>query len=141
MKNNLAAVRKIIQELVYILPDKQKKRAVVVLLVIIIGSGFELLGVSAVLPFLQAILTPETLMESKYLQPVIRILGIDTANGVLILVGVGLILVYILKNVFMVFSYYVSYDYSTRVKKELSIKMLHSYMSRQIGRASCRERV
>ncbi len=130
MKNNLAAVKKIIQELVYILPDKQKKRAVVVLLVIIIGSGFELLGVSAVLPFLQAILTPETLMESQYLQPVIRILGIDTANGVLILVGVGLILVYILKNVFMVFSYYVSYDYSTRVKKELSIKMLHSYMSR-----------
>ena len=55
MKNNLAAVKKIIQELVYILPDKQKKRAVVVLLVIIIGSGFELLGVSAVLPFLQAI--------------------------------------------------------------------------------------
>ena len=45
MKNNLAAVKKIIQELVYILPDKQKKRAVVVLLVIIIGSGFELLGV------------------------------------------------------------------------------------------------
>ena len=43
MKNNLAAVKKIIQELVFILPDKQKKRAVVVLLVIIIGSGFELL--------------------------------------------------------------------------------------------------
>lgn len=114
----------------HILSADQKRRAVVVLIVIIIGSGFELLGVSAVMPFLQAILTPETLMESKYLQPVIRFLGIETATGVLIMVGIGLILVYILKNAFMIFSNYVSYDYSTRIRKELTIKMLHSYMSR-----------
>lgn len=130
MKGNFAAVKQIIQKLMHILSADQKRRAVVVLIVIIIGSGFELLGVSAVMPFLQAILTPETLMESKYLQPVIRFLGIETATGVLIMVGIGLILVYILKNAFMIFSNYVSYDYSTRIRKELTIKMLHSYMSR-----------
>lgn len=130
MKGNFAAVKQIIQELIYILSGEQKRRAVVVLIVIIIGSGFELLGVSAVMPFLQAILTPETLMESKYLQPVIGLLGIKTANGVLIMVGTGLIFVYILKNAFMIFSNYMSYDYSTWVKKEMTIKMLHSYMSR-----------
>lgn len=130
MKGNFAAVKKIIQELTHILSGEQKRRAAVVLVVIVIGSGFELLGVSAVMPFLQAILTPETLMESKYLQPIVRLLGIETANGVLILVGAGLMLVYILKNVFMIFSNYVQYDYSTRVRKELTIKMLHSYMSR-----------
>lgn len=69
-------------------------------------------------------------MESKYLQPVIDFLRIETATGVLILVGVGLILVYVLKNVFMIYANYISYDYSTRVRKELTIKMLHSYMSR-----------
>lgn len=130
MKGNFAAVRRIIQELTHILSREQKRRAVAVLIVIIIGSGFELLGVSAVMPFLQAILTPETLMESKYLQPVIRLLGVESANGVLIMVGAGLILVYILKNSFMIFTNYMSYDYSTWVKKEMTIKMLHSYMSR-----------
>ncbi len=117
-------------KLMHILTRNQKRRAIVVLIVIIIGSWFELLGVSAVMPFLQAILTPEVLMESKYLQPVIDFLRIETATGVLILVGVGLILVYVLKNVFMIYANYISYDYSTRVRKELTIKMLHSYMSR-----------
>lgn len=130
MKNSLMALKKTLYELLYILPAKQKKQAVWVMVVIVLGSGFELLGVSAVLPFLQAILTPEIMMQSKYLQPIIRILKIDTANGVLILVGTGLILVYILKNVFMIFSSYISCDYSTKVQKELSIKMLRSYMSR-----------
>ncbi len=130
MKGNIEAVKKIMHKLMHILTRNQKRRAIVVLIVIIIGSWFELLGVSAVMPFLQAILTPEVLMESKYLQPVIDFLRIETATGVLILVGVGLILVYVLKNVFMIYANYISYDYSTRVRKELTIKMLHSYMSR-----------
>ncbi len=71
MKGNIEAVKKIMHKLMHILTRNQKRRAIVVLIVIIIGSWFELLGVSAVMPFLQAILTPEVLMESKYLQPVI----------------------------------------------------------------------
>lgn len=39
-------------------------------------------------------------------------------------------LVYIFKNIYMIFSYYVQYNYSTKVQKELSMKMLNSYMSR-----------
>lgn len=130
MRSTWVSVKKTLHELLYILPAKQKKHAVWVMVVIILGSGFELLGVSAVLPFLQAIMTPDIIMNSKYIQPITRIFKIDTASDVLILVGIGLILVYISKNVFMIFSAYVNCDYSTKVQKELSIKMLQSYMSR-----------
>lgn len=130
MMNNFNAMKRIMQQLNYILSAKQKRRAILVLIVLIIGSGFELIGVTAILPFLQVLLTPDTIMEAEYLQPIVQFFHIDSSNGMLILVGFGIMLVYILKNVYLIFSYFFSYDYSTRVQKELSIKMLHSYMSR-----------
>ncbi len=130
MYKNLIALKRVINELRDILSPKQQKHAIIVLFVIVIGSGFELLGVTAILPFLQAIISPDVVMNNKYIQPVIKILSIESSKGLLLLIGVMIILIYILKNVFLIFSQYVQHDYGTKIQKELSIKMLYSYMRR-----------
>lgn len=130
MIHNLKSLIQIKNKLVYILSDSQKKAAIFLALVIVVRVFFELLGVTAVYPFLQALLTPAVVMENKYLKPFIQFFHIETSGGVLVLIGIALILIYIFKNIYMVFSYYVQYNYSTKVHKELSIKILNSYMSR-----------
>lgn len=130
MIHNLKSLIQIKNKLVYILTDSQKKSAVFLALVIVVRVFFELLGVTAVYPFLQALLTPDVVMENKYLRPFIQFFHIETSRGVLVLIGIALILIYIFKNIYMIFSYYVQYNYSTKVQKELSIKILNSYMSR-----------
>lgn len=130
MKTNFQQLIHVFRELNYILDIKQKKRAFIVLFIIIISSCFELLGVTAILPFVQAILNPDLLLENELIQRIVSLLHIDGDNGLLILMGIGLIVLYLIKNSFMIFSQFVQSDYATRIRKELSVKMLRSYMSR-----------
>ena len=130
MKNNIETMFSIVKELNYILGKKQKKQTAVLVVVLMISSLFELLGVTAILPFVQTILTPEKLFQNEKLKPIIDFFNITTSKYLMLLFGVGIMLLYILKNLYMLFSYYVQYDFATKVQKELSVKMLRSYMSR-----------
>lgn len=130
VKNNLSALIDMKNKIVYILSNSQKRGGLLLMLVIIIRAMFELIGVTAIYPFLQAVLTPETLMESKYIEPFMFFFHIESSRGILILIGCGLILIYIFKNLYVILSYFVQYNFSTKVQKAISIKMLNSYMSR-----------
>lgn len=127
---NIKALMDIKKKIIYILSDSQKKSTIVLALVITGRVLFELVGVTAIYPFLQALLTPDIIMKNRYAEPIIQFFHIETPKGVLALIGIGLIIIYIFKNIYTIFSYYVQYDYSTKVQKELSIKMLNSYMNR-----------
>ena len=123
-------IKSIMYELGGILSARQKRQAMIVLITIIIGSGMELIGITAIMPFLQVLLQPEQMMNATYMRPFIYLFNINSFNGMLLLVGSGIIFIYIIKNVFLLFSNFVVYDYSTKIQKELSIKMLQSYMGR-----------
>lgn len=130
MKSNIKSLFRIIKELNFILDTRQKKKFFAVLIVILIGSGFELIGVSAILPFIQVLTNPEMIMNHPVAQRAMQILNIQTSKELLICIGIGLIIIYIVKNVYMICSSYFQYSYSARIQKELAVKMFHSYMSR-----------
>lgn len=119
-----------LKQLNYILDKNQKKRALWLFVVIVLGSGFELLGVTAILPFVEAAVSPDKVLQNKYIMKIAPILGISDANTLLLFMGLALIVIYVIKNVFMLYVNFVQYDFSTGVQKELSVKMLKSYMSR-----------
>lgn len=130
MKNNIETIIDIVKELAYVLNKKQKRYVVAVMIVIVISSLFELLGVTAVLPFVQAVLAPEKIFASSAARPFIKFFHITTPKGLMLLCGIGIIALYLLKNAYMLFSYFMQYDFATKVQKELAIKMLKAYMSR-----------
>lgn len=128
--NNLKTLKHVTKELFYILDKKAKQRYIFVFIVMVISSALELIGVSAILPFIQAIIAPDKMMEIPVVKRAMNCLGIETASGLLIAIGVGLIIIYLVKNGFVLFANFVQYDYSTKVQKNLSIEMLNAYMSR-----------
>ena len=97
---------------------------------IVFSAVFELLGVSAILPFVQAIMSPEILSSNKHIQDVLNILEVHTNTSIVVAMGILIIAIYLIKNAFMIFSSFVQADYSTKVQKTLAVKMLNSYMSR-----------
>ncbi len=130
MVNNFRMALKILAKLNFVLDKKQKKNAIGILAVIIVSSGLELLGITAILPFMQAVVSPEKIMQDPHVAGFISVFGIKDSNELLLLFGCSLIFIYILKNGIVLLSNYILYDYSAKVQKELSIKMLKSYMSR-----------
>ena len=128
--SNVKGLYLIIKQLNRILSIKQKRDVIFVCITTIVGSLFELLGVTAILPFLQALLSPDELLSNEWIAPIISFFRITSGRQLMVLMGVILILLYLIKNAYMLFMYYAQYDFSTKIQRELSIKLLHAYMRR-----------
>ncbi len=118
------------RHLLVILSRKQRLRMIGMMLVIFIGSLFELLGVSAILPFIQALLEPEGLIKKPYIRVAMNLLGINNSDYVMPLVIVGIILIYLAKNVYLSISAYLQIAYSYDTQRELAVQTLRSFMKR-----------
>ena len=130
MKNNIKSALRIVRQLEYILMPEHKRRLVPLFLVLVLSALFELVGVTVILPFVQAVMSPEVVMENRYLKPVFDQVGVSDSRGVLICLGVLIILLYIIKNSFLIYSNFYQQDYATKVQKDLSLKLLDAFMKR-----------
>ncbi|MCR5590953.1 MAG: ABC transporter ATP-binding protein/permease [Lachnospiraceae bacterium] len=113
-----------------ILTKKQKLLMAGMFVVIFVGSMFELLGVSAMQPFIQSILTPEELMKKPYINFFCSLFGVSEPHSVIVLVGIGIVVIYITKNAYLALSSYLQTSYSNKTQEEFSVLMMHSYMAR-----------
>ena len=130
MKSNFKAFKQIFIQLNSILNKKQKWGSAVVLCSMLICSGMELLGVSTIYPFLQLMLEPEKLSEKWYVQQLEKISPDVSFIEVLIVMCVAIIVIYILKNCFMLLGIYIQNAYAAKLQKEISIEVLNSYLRR-----------
>lgn len=128
MKHNFRALFRIINQLNYILDKKQKKSSVIIFLCMILSSGMELLGVSAIYPFLQMMLTPNDIKYKWYIGWIYRINPDILDKSVLLIIGIVIIFVYLLKNAFMILSSYAQTSFAAKFQRQLSTKMLSAYL-------------
>lgn len=130
MKHNIHAMRRIVRQLNYILDRKQKKQSVGVFFCMILGSGLELLGVSIIYPFLQMMLMPSEMQGKWYVRWIYSLSSGVSEKTVFLVLGNSIMIVYLLKNIFMIFSAYVQNSFAAGFQRELSTKMLTSYLKR-----------
>lgn len=121
---------KCIRKLNYILQPSQKWLGVIVFLLSVIGAAFEMLGVSIILPLVQVMMTPEALWNNEYIVLLAEQIHIDTDKKLIIGVCFFSILIYWLKNLYLVFLSFIRSKYSCKIQKELSVKMMNFYMER-----------
>ncbi len=88
-----------------------------------IGSIFELLGVSVILPLIQALLTPDVLMKNKYTQLFMGALNLQSSTELLVAIILGVIALYIVKNVYLLAMTYAQYQiiWHNELKMELRL--------------------
>lgn len=130
MKNKIKAVVQIVDQLKYILNKRQKRTSIWVFFSMFLCSILELLGVTAIYPFVDIIMYQDDLKDKEYLSIVYDIFPGITASGVIGLVGLGIVLVYLVKNALMVASAYLQNYFAARVERDLSTHMLKAFMRR-----------
>lgn len=130
MGHNLRALYRIIKQIIYVLDSRQKKACIGIFLCMILNSGLELLGVSAIYPFLQMMLTPDEIESKWYVRWVYYLKPNASERTVLLGLGIVIILIYLLKNAFMIISIYIQTSFSAKFQRELSLKMLSAYFKR-----------
>lgn len=113
-----------------LLDVKQQKQAIGVFFLLFLGALLETLGVAAILPFISAIMSPSVLWENRYVQLLSDAFHITSDIDLVIFLGVLISIVYILKNLFLVFVSYAEARFRTSFVYELSKMMMHSYLKR-----------
>ena len=129
MKDILSAID-IWRKIQKILDRKQKILGILIFILTLIGSFMEMLGVSVILPLVQVMISPEKFRKITIINSICNLLKIENNSQLLILVVIGVILVYLLKNLYLVLLCYIRIKYSAKIQRELSIKMMNSYASR-----------
>lgn len=122
-------MKRIVQQLRYIFNTREKVKLVFILVIVVIGSFFELIGVSSFMPFIEILMDPAVIHENEYLNFFYELFHFTTEHTFLAgLTGV-IIFIYIFKNVFLALEKNIIYRFSYRTQLNISTKLLKSYMN------------
>ena len=127
MKNVITFIN-MFKQLMAILNNKQKRRAIIVAFMAIFSALLVTMGVSVVIPFILAMLQPEQLIKNKYIGPLLELSGVTNTIGIVTVTAVLIIAVYVIKNSFILLFNYFQLDFRNKMERDLSNLMLKSYI-------------
>lgn len=112
----------------YILDREQKIKLFFMLIVILVGSLLELLGVSAIMPLINVAMSPESVNETWYLSFINELFGFSEIKQLITFLALFLVLVYIIKNLYISMMYNLQYRFIFNNQRRLAVKMMNAYM-------------
>lgn len=114
----------------YILTRKERRGCIIVFIFLCIGSLFEMIGVTAIVPLVQVILMPENLLDNPGYSFVWRFFHVNDSSDLVILISAGTILIYLFKNLYMTFLSFFKNRFYRKVEREISMRLMDSYLRR-----------
>ncbi len=114
----------------YLFDKKQKKQIAGLAVLILIGGLLETMGVSMLLPVVQAIMDPEAIMEREVVGKVVAALHIETSRQLIIVMLGSLIVVFVVKNVYLLFQTYVQNTFVTRNRNRMISRVMREFLNR-----------
>lgn len=96
----------------------------------VIGGFLEMLSVSLILPFMNAVMSPDETMRKWYVKLFCDIFNIDTATRFLVVLSFVLGIVYILKNVYLILENNYQYRFVYGNMFSFQSKLLNAYLHR-----------
>ena len=121
-------IKGLAHKLGYIFSKRDKKKIAVLLFAVIVGSLLELLSVSIFTPFVNIIMNQDSIQKTWYLKWLYDLFGFHSNKGFLGFLSVCIMIVYVLKNVYLILERSYMFKFSYNTQKNLSTRLLVTYM-------------
>ena len=118
----------ILKKINYIFDRKQKIKLIVLLFMILVGSLLELLGVSAILPLIDVAIKPEIIEENQIYRMVADSFNLVTANDFILFFSLILALLYIIKNLYLIYYKNYQFKFTYNLSRSLSLRLMNCYL-------------
>lgn len=102
---------RIIKKFGLLLNKHQKGRVAIILIMMVLGAFFEVLSISLLVPFVSIVMQPEIISTNKYIGKFVCFFNINSNKELLISGLFILILIFIIKNLYLMLEYYVQYRF------------------------------
>lgn len=112
----------------YIFTKSDKIKIFVLAAAIVFGSFLELLAVSIFQPFIDLIMDSSVLEKDGILSEVYQRFSFGSMEYFLAAIAGGIILIYIVKNIYIIVEKNVIYRFSYRIQQKISTQLLRAYM-------------
>lgn len=130
MKHDIATMKTVVKQVYSMMSKRQKQQIILVYAMASIGSVLEMLGVSVIIPLIQVISDPEQLLANEYVQLIMNWLGIIEINHLVLLIAGGVIIIYLLKNLYLLLYNYVQIRFTLTMMQSTANKIFSSYLCR-----------
>ncbi len=117
------------KKLSYIFSKRDKYKIALLLCIMVAGSFLELLGVAVFQPFVNIIMMPDSIQENPYLARIYQMFGCSTTESFLTVVALGIIVIYVVKNVYLWVEQDLILKFTYGVQQKLSTRLLTTYLA------------
>ncbi|MCM1425521.1 MAG: ABC transporter ATP-binding protein/permease [Eubacterium sp.] len=131
MLNDLKSSGEILRKLNRILTKQQKRYTILIFVMTLIGSVFETLGVSIILPLVQAMIEPEKLLGNIYVAKIAELFKWNDSLNLVKFLCICTIILYCVKNIYMCLFTYAKTKFTNKIGRELATKILTAYTRRE----------
>ena len=117
------------KKLSYIFSNRDKYKIELLLTIMVARSFLELLGVAVFQPFVNIIMMPDSIQENPYLARIYQMFGCSTTESFLTVVALGIIVIYVVKNVYLWVEQDLILKFTYGVQQKLSTRLLTTYLA------------
>jgi ABC-type multidrug transport system fused ATPase/permease subunit len=121
---------RILNKFSILLNKQQKRRIVIIVFLMLVGAILETLGVSLVVPLISALMQDDVLETNKYMSAICDSLNIENVTQFSILAIVALIIVFVVKDSFLYFEYYVQTRFISNNRVAVQKRLMEVYLNR-----------
>ena len=118
-----------LKKLNYIFDKSAKITMIGLLLLIILGSFFEMVGVTVFMPFIELIVDNQSLQTNVFLNKLFVFFPVSTLEGQITAIAIIIIFFYIVKNVYLSFMQNCILNFSYKTRMRIATQLLAAYMS------------
>lgn len=121
-------IRGLFHKLGYIFDKRDKRNIVILLFAVIVGSFLELSAVAVFSPFADILMNPSAVQKNWYMVWLYDFFGCKSYKDFLTVLSIGIIVIYVVKNVYLICERSYMFKFSYDTQKNLSTRLLVTYM-------------
>lgn len=118
----------IIKKLFKLLTTKQKKNAVVLLFLMVVGMLFETIGVGLIIPVFTVLSDTDSSVSVPFLQSFFSLFNNPSHREIITIAMIGMVVVYLIKNLYLGFLSWAQFRFSNSLQVYLSQKLFSVYL-------------
>ena len=111
-----------------IFPKKERRYFVLLFFLILIGTFFDFMGVSLILPLVNLLISPEELAAKSWYKLLVKLIPVSDPNTMLLVLVLLIIAVYVVKNLYSIYMSVVQGVFLARNRINTSAKLLDCFM-------------
>ena len=116
------------RKILYLLPKGDKVKLVILFLMMLIAAVLEVAGIGMIPVFVSIVADPEQIMQYEPAERLLSALGVETSRDLLIRGAVGLVGIFLVKNLYLIFYFYLESKFIHRREFTISHALMSSYM-------------